>query len=182
MIDNYDSFTYNLVQLFSMFKVDIHVFRNDSITLEAIAQHDFKWICISPGPKGPREAGISKAVIAHFYTKVPILGVCLGMQALNEVFGGGTCQAPIPAHGKRDNVHHTKQGIFQGISSPFQAARYHSLCCHPVAPSLKVLATSADGVIMALQHPDYPLFGVQFHPESFLSQYGEKIIHNFLNL
>ncbi len=179
IIDNYDSFTYNLVQLFSTFGIKIQVFRNDRIGIDDIP--DNSYICISPGPKSPRDAGISKAVIERFYTKVPILGVCLGMQAINEVFGGKTQRAPIPVHGKRCTVTHNNESIFKGIPSPFKAARYHSLCCSPVACPLKVLATGPDGVVMAIRHPLYPLFGVQFHPESFLSEYGEVIIRNFLS-
>ncbi len=179
IIDNYDSFTYNLVQLFSTFGMEIQVFRNDRIAVDDIP--DSSYICISPGPKTPRDSGISRAVIERFYAKVPILGVCLGMQAINEVFGGMTQRAPVPVHGKRCSVYHNGESIFKGIPSPFKAARYHSLCCSPVACPLKVLATSPDGVVMSIRHPAYPLFGVQFHPESFLSEYGKFIIGNFLN-
>jgi len=180
IIDNYDSFTYNLVQLFSTFQIKIAVFRHDEITIEQFEQYDFQWICISPGPKNPQQAGISRSVIKHFYRKVPILGVCLGMQALNEVFGGSTVRSPLPVHGKKDNIYHNQKAILQGLPSPFQAARYHSLMCHPVGSPLKIIARSRDGVPMALCHPRYPVYGVQFHPESFLSEYGSKIIKNFL--
>ena len=127
MIDNYDSFTYNLVQLFYEFDLEVLVFRHDEIDLAGIAALNPDWLCISPGPKAPEQAGISKAVIAHFYRQIPILGVCLGHQALNEVFGGATVRAPIPVHGKRHQVFHEGRGIFKGLPSPFGAARYHSL-------------------------------------------------------
>ena len=181
MIDNYDSFTYNLFQLFSIFDIEVLVFRNDAISIEDVASIRFDWICISPGPKTPKEAGISAALVKRFYKKVPILGVCLGMQVINEVFGGKTDLAPFPMHGKRDLVYHNGKGIFKGIPSPFVVARYHSLQCHPVAPSLEVLAKSSDGVVMGIAHPEFPLYGVQFHPESFMSEYGKELVRNFLD-
>jgi anthranilate synthase component 2 len=182
MIDNYDSFTYNLVQLFYEFDLEVLVFRHDEIDLDGIAALQPRWLCISPGPKAPAQAGISKAAIAHFCRSIPILGVCLGHQALNEVFGGATVKAPTPVHGKRHPVFHHGRGIFQGLPSPFQAARYHSLMAVPASPELEVTAWTVDGVVMGLQHRDYPLHGVQFHPESFLTSHGHALAANFLAL
>ena len=180
MIDNYDSFTYNLVQLFYEFDLEVLVFRHDEIDLAGIAMLKPDWLCISPGPKAPDQAGISKMVIAHFHSRIPILGVCLGHQALNEVFGGATVKAPIPVHGKRHQVFHQGRGIFQGLPSPFGAARYHSLMAVPSSPELEVTAWTEDGVIMGLQHRAFPLHGVQFHPESFLTDHGKALAANFL--
>jgi anthranilate synthase component II len=180
MIDNYDSFTYNLVQLFYEFDLEVLVFRHDAVTLEQLEDLKPRWLCISPGPKAPAQAGISKAAIAHFYRKIPILGVCLGHQALSEVFGGSTNPAPTPVHGKRQRVFHRGRGIFAGLPSPFWGARYHSLQAVNVSPALEVTAWSADGVIMGLSHRQYPLHGVQFHPESFLTTHGRDLAANFL--
>ncbi|MBW1917373.1 MAG: aminodeoxychorismate/anthranilate synthase component II [Deltaproteobacteria bacterium] len=182
IIDNYDSFTYNLVQLFYEFDLEVLVFRHDQITLGGIESLNPDWLCISPGPKAPKDAGISKAVIAHFAPQLPILGVCLGMQALNEVFGGQTDLAPVPVHGKRYQVFHQGRGIFGGIPSPFWAARYHSLAVDPRSADLEVTAWANDGVVMGLSHRRYPLHGVQFHPESFLTEYGKELTVNFLRL
>ncbi len=180
MIDNYDSFTYNLVQLFYEFDLEVLVYRHDAITLAEIEALRPDWICISPGPKAPEQAGISKAVIAHFYQQIPILGVCLGHQAINEVFGGATVRAPVPVHGKQSQVFHQGRGLFAGLPSPFAAARYHSLMAAPSSPDLEVTARSDDGVIMGLSHRRYPLHGVQFHPESFLTSHGRELAANFL--
>jgi anthranilate synthase component 2 len=182
MIDNYDSFTYNLVQLFFEFDIQVTVYRHDRIGLDDIRQAAPDWICISPGPKNPQHAGISQAVVRQFAGRVPILGVCLGMQVINEVFGGRTPRAPVPVHGKRWRVFHTGEGIFSGIPSPFWAARYHSLQIDRQSKELEVLAQSEDGVIMAIAHQNLPVCGVQFHPESFLSEYGLEIVANFLRL
>ena len=182
MIDNYDSFTYNLVQLFYEFDLEVVVRRHDEVDLAGIEALKPDWLCISPGPKAPADAGISKAVIAHFYKDIPILGVCLGMQAINEVFGGRTVLAPVPVHGKRHEIFHHGEAIFAGLPSPFGAARYHSLMASPSGDELAVTARSADGVIMGLSHRRYPLHGVQFHPESFLTSYGWELAANFLSL
>ncbi len=182
MIDNYDSFTYNLVQLFYEFDLEVLVFRHDAVSLEEIAALKPQWICISPGPKAPAQAGISKAVIARFYQKIPILGVCLGHQAINEVLGGATVGAPVPVHGKRHQVFHTGRGVFRGLPSPLGAARYHSLMADRIPGELEVTAWSEDGVIMGLSHRRYPLHGVQFHPESFLTSYGHELAANFLGM
>ncbi len=183
MIDNYDSFTHNLVQLFYEFHVEVIVRRHDAVTIrqiEALAPH---WICVSPGPKDPCRAGISKEVIARLGRDIPTLGVCLGMQAVNEVFGGTTGRAPVPVHGKRSSIRHDGESIFAGIPSPFQAARYHSLCVAGRGSSLKVLAhCREDGVIMGLAHERHPIVGVQFHPESFMTEYGPELIAGFLAL
>jgi anthranilate synthase component 2 len=182
VVDNYDSFTWNLVQLFSTFGLDVLVRRNDAISLGGIALLSPRWICIGPGPRDPAHAGISRAVIARFGRTVPILGVCLGMQAINEVFGGRTVRAPIPVHGKRRAVIHDGEGVFAGVPSPFQAARYHSLCVDVRSRDLHACARSDDGVVMGLRHTRWPIAGVQFHPESFLSEHGARIAANFLSL
>ena len=182
MIDNYDSFTYNLVQLFYEFELEVIVYRHDEVSIGRIEELRPDWICISPGPKDPDHAGISKAVVEHFGPDVPILGVCLGMQVINEVFGGSTPKAPVPVHGKRCLVHHRGEGIFKGLPSPFSVARYHSLCVEPRSGQLVPLAFAWDGVIMGMQHRSWPLCGVQFHPESFMSDHGAELVANFLAL
>ena len=183
VIDNYDSFTYNLVQMFRCYDLTIDVFRSDDITLEQVAQLGPDYILVSPGPKDPAHAGISMALIRAFYRDIPILGACLGMQCLNEVFGGETVRAALPVHGKTSGVSHRGESLFRGLGSPFRAARYHSLATSVNAMGgLKVSAMSDDGVVMGLYHPDYPLHGVQFHPESFLTEQGYTLIENFLKL
>jgi anthranilate synthase component II len=182
MIDNYDSFTYNLVQLFYEFEVEVLVFRHDAVTLREIEAFKPRWLCISPGPKAPAQAGISKAVIARFQPDIPILGVCLGHQALNEVWGGVTVRATLPMHGKCSEVYHRGGGLFAGLPSPLRGARYHSLIASPTSPELEVTAWTRDGVVMGLSHRRYPLHGVQFHPESFLTEYGYDLVANFLRL
>ncbi len=182
IIDNYDSFTYNLVQLFQEFDLEVRVFRNDAIGINGITGLTPDWICISPGPRDPEHAGISKAVIEHFGRSVPILGVCLGMQAINEVFGGRTREAPVPVHGKTCMIDHRGESIFRGIPSPFRVARYHSLCIEIASDELVPLAASPEGVSMGIGHRSRPIFGVQFHPESFMSQYGPELAYNFLSV
>lgn len=182
VIDNYDSFTYNLVQMFMCYDLIIDVFRSDSLSINDIKIHKPDFILISPGPKDPAHAGISTTLVKEFYSKVPILGVCLGMQCINEAFGGKTVRSPLPMHGKTSIIHHTGEFIFKDIPSQFNAARYHSLMVSINTSALKVTSQSEDGVIMGLSHPDYPLHGVQFHPESFLTEYGSKLISNFLKL
>ncbi|MCJ7773226.1 MAG: aminodeoxychorismate/anthranilate synthase component II [Desulfobacterales bacterium] len=182
VIDNYDSFTYNLVQMFMHYDLHIEVHRSDKITLDQISSSAFDYILISPGPKDPTNAGISTDIVKTFKSKIPILGVCLGMQCINESFGGKTTRAALPMHGKTSIVNHTNQFIFKGVPSPLTAARYHSLVCGPVASELVTTSTSEDNVIMGLSHPTLPVHGVQFHPESFLTQYGIMIIENFLKL
>lgn len=182
MIDNYDSFTYNLVQVFQKLDVEVIVFRNDEVGVEAVRDCDPAWICISPGPRDPAHAGVSKDVINRLGATVPILGVCLGMQAINEVFGGKTRKAPRPVHGKTSPVRHNGESIFSGLPSPFLAARYHSLCIEIKSGMLSPLAFSPDGVCMAIRHRDRPIFGVQFHPESFMTECGTELVKNFLSL
>lgn len=181
VLDNYDSFTYNLVQMFRNYPLDIHVYRSDQISLSDIELLSPDYALISPGPKDPAHAGISIPLIRHFYKRFPILGVCLGMQAMNEAFGGITVRAPVPMHGKTSKIIHEDTGIFKGIQSPFLAARYHSLMVQFEQSELVITAKSDDGVIMGLSHPKYPLHGVQFHPESFLTEYGFALVENFLH-
>ncbi len=183
VIDNYDSFTYNLVQMFSRYDLNIKVFRSDRISIRQAKIIDPDYILISPGPKNPSHAGISIQIIKNFYTKVPLLGVCLGMQCINEAFNGTTKRAPVPVHGKTSSVSHNNKGIFKDMPDPFTAARYHSLVIEPCAiqNELQITAFCDDKIIMGVSHKDYPLFGVQFHPESFLTEDGFIMIENFLN-
>ena len=181
-IDNYDSFTYNLVQMFMHYDLDIKVYRSDMITLKQIAKLNPDYVLISPGPKDPAHAGISIALVEAFCDKLPILGVCLGMQCINEAFGGRTVRAPVPMHGKTSIIQHNNFGIFKGVNSPFPAARYHSLMVEFSQTELVVTSRSPDGVIMGLSHPEFPLHGVQFHPESFLTENGFLLVENFLRL
>ena len=185
VIDNYDSFTYNLVQLLAALGADVRVERNDALTAgEAIALAP-KGIVISPGPGRPSNAGISEAVVrAATDGCVPLLGVCLGHQAIAEVFGGSVCRAPVPVHGKTDEVSHDGAGIFAGVPSPFTATRYHSLCVDAasIPETLEVTARAPDGVVMGLRHRHASVFGVQFHPESVLTPEGAKILANFLDI
>lgn len=181
IIDNFDSFTYNLVQLFAALDVEVIVRRNteDIGTLRPL-QPDA--LCISPGPGTPRDAGVSAAALAHWQDTIPVLGVCLGMQVMNEFFGGRTVHAPAPVHGKAHAIRHDGEGLFADVPSPFTAARYHSLAVQPAPAPLLACAYSTDGAIMALRHATLPLHGVQFHPESFLTGYGERMARNFLAL
>lgn len=186
VIDNYDSFTYNLVQMFRQYPLSVRVFRSDMIELDQVAALSPDYLLISPGPKDPDHAGISKPLIEQWYRKVPILGVCLGMQCICEVFGGRTVRSPLPLHGKTSAVHHLAKGVFADLSSPFQAARYHSLVVEPdpqaLQTELTITARTAEGIIMGLSHQRHPLHGVQFHPESFLTHHGYRLVENFLDL
>jgi anthranilate synthase component 2 len=182
VIDNYDSFTYNLVQMFRQYALEIQVHRSDMITLRQIETLSPDYVLISPGPKDPAHAGISIPLIKAFGRQIPILGVCLGMQCMNEAFGGKTVRAPVPMHGKTSMIHHNNDGIFDGICSPFSATRYHSLMVAFNQSALNVTARSLEGVIMGMSHPEYPLHGVQFHPESFLTENGYLLVENFLRL
>lgn len=183
LIDNYDSFTYNLYQYIGYFKKDIKVVRNDEITIEQIEQLAPEQIVLSPGPKTPKEAGICLEVIQQFYDKIPILGICLGHQSIGEAFGGIVKHANVLYHGKSSCINFDPDPIFNGIEGPIHVARYHSLIVdrHTLPKELKVLSMYEDE-IMAMKHEDYPVYGLQFHPESLLTTQGMDIIRNFLLL
>lgn len=182
MIDNYDSFTYNIVQYFGELGEDVRTVRNDEITIEQIAAMKPDRICISPGPKAPKDAGISLDILREFKGKLPILGVCLGHQAIGEAFGGNVIRAKQVMHGKTSNIAHIGEGVFTGLPSPFTVIRYHSLAIERSSlPScLEVTAWTDDGEIMGVRHKDYDIEGVQFHPESILSEHGHALFKNFL--
>lgn len=182
LIDNYDSFTHNLAQLFLEFGIEVEVLRHDAAQAREVAALAPDWVCISPGPKTPAQAGVSAAVVRELGGRAPILGVCLGMQVINEVFGGRTELAPRPVHGKRSLVRHDGRGPFAGLPSPLSLARYHSLRCVACSGELIPLAWAEDGVLMGFMHASMPIWGVQFHPESFLSERGLEMAHNFLRL
>ncbi|MBX9869532.1 MAG: aminodeoxychorismate/anthranilate synthase component II [Burkholderiaceae bacterium] len=182
MIDNYDSFTYNLVQYFAELKEDVHTFRNDEISLDQIAALKPDHICISPGPCTPNEAGISVALLQRFAGQIPILGVCLGHQAIGAAFGGKVVRAKQVMHGKTSAIAHTGVGVFHGLPSPFTVTRYHSLAIERASlpACLEVTAWTDDGEIMGVRHKEFDLQGVQFHPESILSEHGHALLKNFL--
>jgi anthranilate synthase/aminodeoxychorismate synthase-like glutamine amidotransferase len=190
VLDNYDSFTYNLVQRLGEIdaSLNIHVARNDQVTLADIERLKPQRIIVSPGPCSPGEAGISKDVIRHFGPRLPVFGVCLGHQCMAEVYGAKVVRAKRLMHGKTSLIHHDGQGVFRGIKSPMQATRYHSLVVpeETLTPELLPVGWTRDAdhppEIMALRHRDYPVHGVQFHPESFLTPHGIRLIENFLNL
>jgi len=184
LIDNYDSFTYNLVQYFGELGAQLQVFRNDKISLEELIALNPAQLVISPGPGDPlKDGGISPAAMLHFSGRIPVLGVCLGHQCLGAIYGGRVDRAPRLMHGKTSLVTHNGQGIFKGIPSPFEAMRYHSLVVYPPVPDeLEITASTAEGEIMALKHRQHPTFGVQFHPESILTQHGKQLLKNFLDL
>jgi anthranilate synthase component 2 len=183
MIDNYDSFTYNLVQYFGELGEEVRVFRNDEITCEEIAAMKPERICISPGPCSPAEAGISLDVLRRFGGAVPILGVCLGHQAIGHAYGGRVIRAKTLMHGKTAPIEHTGVGVFAGLPSPFTATRYHSLAVEreSLPACLEVTAWTADGEIMGLRHRTLAVEGVQFHPESIASEHGRALLKNFLD-
>jgi anthranilate synthase/aminodeoxychorismate synthase-like glutamine amidotransferase len=181
VIDNYDSFTYNLVQYFGELGADVRVVRNDQVTLDDVRAMQPTHIVISPGPGDPEDGGISNDVIREFGPTTPVLGVCLGHQCMGHVYGGVVTRAPRLMHGKTSKVYHNGQGLFNGIPSPFVATRYHSLIVEePLPDSLQVTAFTRDGEVMGLQHHEYPVYGVQFHPESILTEHGKRILQNFL--
>ncbi|MFA4889220.1 MAG: aminodeoxychorismate/anthranilate synthase component II [Candidatus Omnitrophota bacterium] len=184
MIDNYDSFTYNLVQYLGELGAKIKVFRNDKISLSQIKKLSPRRIVISPGPGRPEDAGISCALINEFAGKIPILGVCLGHQSIGYSYGGRIIRAKKLMHGKTSLIYHQKKGIFQGIPNPFTATRYHSLIVErsTLPACLEITAWTKDLEIMGLKHKNFPLWGVQFHPESILTKYGKNILANFLKL
>jgi anthranilate synthase/aminodeoxychorismate synthase-like glutamine amidotransferase len=184
LIDNYDSFTYNLAQIFGELGADVVVKRNDAIALEDIQSLRPARICISPGPGRPRDAGISCDVIRNFGPQTPLLGVCLGHQCIGEVFGGEIVRAPKLMHGKTCPISHNGTGVFENLPKPFEATRYHSLVVkrETFPQPLMITAESDDGEIMGLQHREFPIHGVQFHPESILTGDGRKLLANFLRL
>jgi anthranilate synthase/aminodeoxychorismate synthase-like glutamine amidotransferase len=184
MIDNYDSFTYNLVQYLGELGEDIKVFRNNKITLQEIEKLAPERIVISPGPCTPKEAGISVGVIRHFSGKVPVLGVCLGHQSIGAAFGGDIIRAPGLMHGKTSLIHHDGKTIFEGLPNPFEATRYHSLLIkkETLPGCLEVTAWTDIGEIMGVRHKEYVVEGVQFHPESILTTAGKDLLRNFLKL
>lgn len=181
IIDNYDSFTYNLVQYFQCLQQEVVVYTHDQISLAQIKKLAPAYLVISPGPKAPDDAGISMAAIRAFYQTIPILGICLGHQCLAQVFGGQIISAPEIMHGKTSVLQHNQQGLFQNIPNPFQAARYHSLAVDKSSlPDCFSIDAWVDDTIMAISHRQYPVFGLQFHPEAILSQYGHQLLENFL--
>ncbi len=184
IIDNYDSFTYNLVQYCGELGAEMKIFRNDEITIEQI-ESDLNpdRIMISPGPGTPEKAGISMEVLKKFAGKLPILGVCLGHQAIGQVFGGNVVRAPKPIHGKPSTIKHDKKGVFVGVADSLEVGRYHSLIVEreTLPDCLEISAETDDGLIMGLRHKDFEIEGVQFHPESILTSDGKKLLQNFLN-
>jgi anthranilate synthase/aminodeoxychorismate synthase-like glutamine amidotransferase len=182
VIDNYDSFTYNLVQYFGELGANLLVKRNDEVTIEEIRALRPERICVSPGPCSPREAGISNDVIRIFGPSIPIFGVCLGHQCIGDVFGGNVVRAGRLMHGKTSPILHDGKGVFEDIPSPFDATRYHSLLVerHSLPACLEITAETQELEIMGLRHREYPIHGVQFHPESILTLEGKKLLHNFL--
>jgi anthranilate synthase component 2 len=184
LIDNYDSFTYNLYQYLSELGAEVMVVRNDKITLEEIEKLVPERIVISPGPGYPRDAGISSGVIRQFGDSVPLLGVCLGHQCLAEVYGGIVDHAGEIKHGKSSMINHDGKGVFRGLPNPFPAIRYHSLAARPetVPECLEVSARTDNNIIMGLRHREYPVEGVQFHPESIMTEVGKDLLRNFLEM
>ena len=184
VIDNYDSFTYNLVQYFGELGADPVVRRNDEISLEQIEAMSPERICISPGPCTPKEAGISNGVIRHFAGRLPILGVCLGHQCMGDVYGGEVVRSGRLMHGKTSPIIHDGKDLFLGLPNPFEATRYHSLLVkrESFPDCLEITAETAEGEIMGLRHKELPLWGVQFHPESILTTHGKELLANFLRL
>jgi len=184
VIDNYDSFTYNLVQYLGELRAEPKVYRNDAINIDQIRELKPERIVISPGPGVPKDAGITLEVVREFAGKLPILGVCLGNQAIGEAFGGRVVRAATLMHGKTSEICHDSATIFRGLPYRFKATRYHSLIVEKegLPDSLEVSATTPDGLIMGLRHREYPVEGVQFHPESVMTEHGKKLLQNFLKL
>ncbi|MEW9103922.1 aminodeoxychorismate/anthranilate synthase component II [Paenibacillus sp. S-12] len=182
VIDNYDSFTYNLVQYLGELGEEIQVYRNDEIDIQGIEKLQPDHLLLSPGPCTPNEAGITLDVIAHFKGKIPIFGVCLGHQAIGQAFGGKVVRAQRLMHGKTSPIYHEQQSVFEGLPSPFTATRYHSLLVDrgSLPDCLEITATTEEGEIMGLRHKEYPIEGVQFHPESIITDHGHQMLRNFL--
>jgi anthranilate synthase/aminodeoxychorismate synthase-like glutamine amidotransferase len=184
IIDNYDSFTYNLVQYFGELGAEMKIVRNDEITVEKVKELKADRICISPGPCTPNEAGISCEVIEKLGIRTPIFGVCLGHQSIGQVYGGKVVRCAQPMHGKTSPILHEGKSVFTGLPTPFEATRYHSLIVdrQSLPDCLEITAWTADGVIMGFRHKEHPVHGVQFHPESILTQDGKRILENFLRM
>ena len=184
VIDNYDSFTYNLVQYLGELGMETEVYRNDEIILKEIAKKSLIGIVISPGPCTPKEAGISVEAVQKLGNKIPILGVCLGHQSIGVAYGGRVVPAKKLMHGKTSSIYHNQQDIYLGIDNPFIAGRYHSLVLDPLSlpPCLEISARTDDGTIMGVRHKEYPVEGVQFHPESILTSSGKNILKNFITI
>ncbi len=184
LLDNYDSFTYNLYQYLAELGAEVVVHRNDQISLDEIEQMQPDHIVVSPGPCTPNEAGLSCAIIATFGPRIPTLGVCLGHQSIGQVYGGHVIRAPEPMHGKTSLMYHHGQGVFRGLPQPFEANRYHSLIVEDATlpAELEITAKTEDGIIMGLKHRRYPVEGVQFHPESIMTPGGKDLLQNFLML
>jgi anthranilate synthase/aminodeoxychorismate synthase-like glutamine amidotransferase len=180
VIDNYDSFTYNLVQYLGEMGQELRVYRNDKITLDEIAALEPARIVISPGPGTPRDAGISESLIERFHRSIPILGVCLGHQAIGEVFGGKIVRAPTLMHGKTSDIFHDGRSVFRDLPQPFPATRYHSLMVTDVPACLEISARTADDIVMGLRHREHPVEGIQFHPESIMTDAGKQLLGNFV--
>ena len=184
LIDNYDSFTYNLYQFLAELGAEVRVVRNDKLTLDEVAALAPERIVISPGPCTPNEAGISEAVVTRFGPEIPVLGVCLGHQCVGTAYGATVAGAGEIMHGKTSAIEHDGKGVFAGIESPFEGIRYHSLTILPetLPDSLEVTATTASGTIMGVRHKEYPVEGIQFHPESIMTQFGHELLKNFLEI
>lgn len=184
IIDNYDSFTFNLFQMLGALDPDIEVVRNDAITIQEIRQRGYAGVVLSPGPGTPEESGVCLDVIRELDGELPLLGVCLGHQAICQIHGGTIVRAPLPVHGKPSDVEHDEQGLFAGLPNPMRCGRYHSLVVAPdtVPDTLVVTARTADGAVMGVRHRENPTFGVQFHPESVLTPGGEGLLANFLRV
>lgn len=184
ILDNYDSFTYNLVQYFGELGVEMRVFRNDVITVDEVKALKPERICISPGPRTPDEAGISCELIREMGATTPILGVCLGHQSIGQVYGGDVVRADRLMHGKTSPIHHAEQSVFGGLPTPFEATRYHSLIVRreTLPDCLEITAWTEEGEIMGLRHKEHPVHGLQFHPESILTRDGKRLLENFLKV
>lgn len=183
LIDNYDSFVHNLARYVESLGYETKTVRNDAITVDAVAKISPDAIILSPGPCAPQDAGICTALIRDLGHSIPILGVCLGHQAIGDVYGGKTVQADMPTHGKASLIEHTQEGLFTNLPSPFTAGRYHSLIVQMNEETpLRITARTEDNIIMAVEHSVYPVYGVQFHPESILTEHGSQILQNFLDI
>jgi len=184
VIDNYDSFTYNLVHFLGELGAETEVWRNDAISVDQVVEKRPQGIVISPGPCDPDRAGICLDLVTRAAGRIPLLGVCLGHQAVGQAFGGRVVRAPVPMHGKISTIHHQGSGVFAGLDNPFEATRYHSLVVarDSLPDCLQVTAETEDGLVMGLSHREYPVHGVQFHPESIASQFGHRLLDGFLRL